>query len=214
LIDWETGILQAMRPVFERHGVEASSEDILRAYAGLEAECEKGAFKPYRQVLREVVVGIGGMFGFQPDPAEIDRLPDSVPEWLPFPDTNASLSRLGRSYGLAILSNIDDDLFAGTAKHLGLEFDAVITAEQVGSYKPALRNFQFALERLGISKDRLLHVAQSLYHDHIPAKRLGLKSVHVNRPSILPGTGVTLPADAAPDLRVPDLKSLVERIGH
>jgi len=213
LIDWEAGILDALRPAFDRHGVRTSDEEKLKAYAQLEAECEQGAYKPYRQVLREVMVGIGDLFGFKPDRADIDRLPDSVAGWLPFPDAVAALSKLEHSYKLGILSNIDDDLFAETAKLLGVEFVAVITAEQVGSYKPARRNFEFAVRRLGISKNRLLHLAQSLYHDHVPAKELGIKTVHVNRPSILPGTGVTIAAKATPDFVVPDLASLVAIMG-
>jgi 2-haloacid dehalogenase len=213
LIDWETGILNALRPVFDHHGVKSSDDEKLKAYALLEAECEQGAYKPYRQVLREVMAGIGDLFGFKPDPAEVDRLPDSVAEWLPFPDTVTALAKLKQSYKLAIISNIDDGLFAESARLLGVEFDAIITAEQVGSYKPDRRNFEIAVQRLGVSKDRLLHVAQSLYHDHVPAKELGFKTVRVNRPSILPGTGVTIPASAAPDLEVPDLASLVELIG-
>jgi len=100
---------------------------------------------------------------------------------------------------------------AQTANSLpGVEFHAVFTAEQIGSYKPAVRNFEFALERLGVSTDRLLHVAQSLYHDHVPARAVGLTTVWVNRPSLLPGTGLSLPVEATPDLEVADLAGLVQ----
>lgn len=117
-----------------------------------------------------------------------------------------------------ILSNVDDEIFRGTARLLATPFDEVITAQQVGAYKPSLENFRFALDRLGVSVDRVLHVAQSLYHDHAPAKRLGFSTVWVNRPSSVPGTGVAPPTEASPagvvpDLEVPDLASLADVAG-
>ena len=123
------------------------------------------------------------------------------------------MTALKQRYKLAVISNIDDDLFAGTAKHLKVEFDWVITAEQVRSYKPSTRNFEMAIEKMGIAREKLLHVAQSLYHDIVPASSMGISTVWVNRRYDRTGFGATLPANAQPDLEVPDLKTLVEAIG-
>ena len=111
---------------------------------------------------------------------------------------------------LAVISNIDDDLFAETRKHLGVDFAAVITAQQARSYKPSLNNFRVALERIALPRDQVLHVAQSLFHDHVPARQLGLDTVWVNRRGGKRGGGATPPADAQPDLEVPDLRTLAD----
>lgn len=114
---------------------------------------------------------------------------------------------------LAIISNIDGNLFAGTAKHLKIEFDGLIAAPQVRSYKPSTRNFEIALKTMGIAPEKLLHVAQSIYHDIVPAASLGISTVWVNRRHDKTGFGATMPASGKPDLEVPDLKTLVEAIG-
>jgi 2-haloacid dehalogenase len=111
---------------------------------------------------------------------------------------------------LVAISNIDDDLFAATRRHLGVEFADVITAQQAGSYKPSPNNFRVALERLSCSPERLLHAAQSVYHDVVPARSLGISTVWVNRRSARPGIGAVLAAEGQADLEVADLKSLAE----
>ena len=213
LIDWETGILRAVQPVLQRHGLMALDTAILQLYARHEAEIEAGPYVPYREVLRGVMAGLAAELGFRPDEAELNVLAGSVGEWPPFADTVESLQRLQRRYKLVILSNIDDDLFAATQRQLGVEFDEVITAQQVGSYKPAPAHFETAIARLGVPVSQILHVAQSRYHDHVPAKALGFATVWVNRPSLLPGVGLTMPAEASPDLETPDLRTLVEQMG-
>ncbi len=213
LIDWETGILTAVMPVLARRGIAAEAEQLLQLYVKYEAEQEAGPYKPYRDVLQGVIAGIGGELGFVPTAAELRALPDSVGHWPPFADTVAALRRLQTRYKLVIISNIDDVMFAETNKLLQVVFDDIITAQQVGSYKPALQNFHFALARLGVPLQHVLHVAQGLYHDHVPAKALGLTTVWVNRPSKLPGTGLALPVQVSPDLEVPDLQSLVDMMG-
>lgn len=212
LIDWETGILNALRPILADHGVSASDVEILREYAALEAELEAGPYRPYRDVLHGVVARMGAGFGFTATETEREALPASIGDWPPFPDTVEALRYLQSRYQLVILSNIDDALFAATRSRLGIDFHAVITAEQVGSYKPNPAHFWRMLERLDASPEQVLHVAQSLYHDHAPARALGLSSVWVNRPSRLPGTGLALPVEVAPSLEVPDLASLVRLI--
>ncbi len=213
LIDWESGILGALRPILERHGVELGDGELLGLYAELEEAAEAPPYRPYREVLAAVVSGLGDRLGFAPTAAERAALADSAGSWPPFPDTVDALARLQARYKLAILSNVDDDIFRQTVAGLGVELAEVVTAEQVGSYKPALGNFERLIERLAIAPDRLLHVAQSLFHDHVPAKRIGLATVWVNRPSRRPGIGATPPATAAPDLEVPDLASLALAAG-
>jgi 2-haloacid dehalogenase len=208
LIDWESGIRKALRPFLDAHGVALDDAELLEQYARFEEQIEAGPYRKYRDVLRGVVRNFGEQFGFTPSPAEADALPNSLSDWPPFPDTVAALRTLKQRYRLAILSNTDDDLFPETAKRLQVPFDYVITAEQVGSYKPSHRNFEAALARIGLPKEQILHVAQSLYHDIAPAKALGIANVWINRRHAVHGFGATVPAEATPDLELPDLRSL------
>jgi 2-haloacid dehalogenase len=136
------------------------------------------------------------------------ELGGSVADWLAFPDSVAALARLRTRFGLAVITNCDDDLFAASDARLGRPFSWRITAQQVGSYKPARRNFDFALGRIGLPVRKIVHVAQSLYHDHAPAQALGLRTVWVNRRHEQSGFGATPPAAAQPMLTVPDMASL------
>jgi len=210
LIDWESGIFSALRPILARHGKTISDSDLLRLYSEFEAEAEQGEFRPYRQVLESVVQRFGERLGFTPAEPEIRSLPDSLPNWLPFPDTVAALGRLKARYQLAIISNVDDDLFAASARRLEVIFDYVITAQQARAYKPSLQIFKLAQQRTGAVPSRWLHVGQSLYHDVVPAQSLGIKTVWVNRASPRPGAGAAKTASARPDLELPDLKSLAQ----
>jgi 2-haloacid dehalogenase len=213
LIDWESGILRAVGGVLALHGLIVPEEQILRLYASFEAEIEAGPYRKYGDVLRGVMHGFGLELGFEPDEEDLQELPRSVGRWPPFPDSAAALERLGNRYKLVILSNIDDAMFVESRELLGVRFDNVITAEQIGSYKPAVRNFEYALNRLGVAKARVLHVAQSLYHDHVPAKRLGFTTAWVNRPSRCPGVGVAPQVEVIPDIEVVDLASLADLCG-
>ena len=210
LIDWERGILAALRPVLGRHGAGKTDEQILELYAELEAAAERGPYRAYREVLARVVDGFGERLGFAAGSEERDALAASVADWPAFPDTVEALTSLADRFRLAVISNIDDDLFAGSAPRLQVDFTAVITAQQVGSYKPDQRNFRFALARLGVPAEQVLHVAQSLYHDIAPAKELGLATIWVNRRHDRPGSGATPPAAAHPDLEVHDLRTLAQ----
>ncbi|MGE5659886.1 MAG: haloacid dehalogenase type II [Actinomycetota bacterium] len=209
LIDWEGGILPVLKNLLSSHQISQDDQQILKLFAEFESELEAGEYLKYREVLRQVVNKLGERFGFQPTELELKSLADSLKNWLPFPDTVAALQALKKKYKLAIISNTDDDLFADTAKHLQVEFDWVITAQQLQSYKPSIHNFESAIQILGIAPDRLLHVAQSIYHDIVPAKKMGLSTVWVNRRQGQAGSGATLPASGQPDLEVPDLKTLV-----
>ena len=208
LIDWESGILPTLRAALGRHQQSASDASILELYGEFEAEAESGPYQSYRKVLESVVERFGKHFGFDPALDEVRSLHESVPSWRPFPDTVSALRQLQKRYKLAVISNIDDDLFAQTRKHLGVEFDFVITAEQARSYKPSVNNFQLALRTMGLAPDRLLHAAQSIYHDAVPAQSLGIASVWVNRKSARPGVGAVRAAVGRADLEVPDMASL------
>jgi len=208
LIDWESGLLATLRPILRGHGAMATDEELLALHAELESAAEAGIYQPYRQVLMAVLRGIGDRRGFTPSEAEQSRFADAVGDWPPFADTRGALQALARRFRLAIISNTDDDLFARTARQLGVEFDWIVTAQQVRSYKPSLNNFRQALARIGLPGEQVLHVAQSLFHDHVPARQLGLQTVWVNRRRDTAGPGATPRATARPDLEVPDLMTL------
>ena len=208
LIDWESGLLSALRPVIAAHGIEISDSDLLRLYGELEAAEQKRSYRRYREVLKAVVFGLGERLSFRASLAEAESLPESLARWQPFPDTVASLRRLHERYKLAIISNIDDDLFAHSAKLLQVEFDAVTTAQQAQAYKPSHKIFELAFSKIGLPRAEILHAGQSLYHDAAPARELGLHSVWVNRPSRRPNAGATMNASVKPDVEVSSLKAL------
>ncbi len=214
LIDWEGGLLPVLKQLLSNREIDFSDDRTLELFAEFESELEnsKNDYIRYREILQKVVQKIGQRVNFEPTATEINSLVDSLKSWQPFPDTVAALSALKQKYKLAVISNIDDDLFAGTAKHLNVEFDWLITAEKVRSYKPSTRNFEIALETMGIPPEKLLHVAQSVYHDIVPATSMGISTVWVNRRQDKTGFGATMPASGKPDLEVPDLKTLVESI--
>ncbi len=214
LIDWENGILdQALPRLADAGARNVDPAKLLCAYVKHEAALEAGPFQPYRDVLAQTFFRVGTDLGVQLDDASCAAFAEGLGDWPPFPDTVDALERLGSKYRLVILSNVDDRLFDRTAKRLGTSFDAVITAEQVRSYKPALGHFQAARERLGLSPDNWLHVAQSLYHDHLPAKSLGLRTVWVDRPTRLTGTGIAPAAQVTPDARTTTLAEVAELLG-
>lgn len=212
LIDWDGGITGALQPLLQHHGHEMEAGEVLTLYAELEAEIEGGAFRPYREVLNEVVLGVGRTLGFTPSLEEAGALAASLGDWLPFPDTVAALRRLRDRFKLAVLSNIDADLFDLTATHLQVVFDYLVTAEQVKSYKPAKAHFQRLLDAAGADPADVVHVAQSRYHDIATAREMGMATVWVNRRKHQVGSGATPNSDATPDLEVHDLATLVEII--
>ena len=213
LIDWESGIFGALRPILAAHKKTLSDSALLKLYSELEVTAEGREFRPYREILESVVYGFGKRLEFTASPAELASLPDSLAKWQPFPDTVAALRKLKSRFQLAIISNVDDALFATTAPKLEVKFDHVITAQQARAYKPSLKIFKLAQERIGIAPEQWLHVGQSIYHDVIPAKSLGITTVWVNRPSPRPGAGAAKAALANPDLEVPDLQSLADLAG-
>jgi 2-haloacid dehalogenase len=210
LIDWEAGLLAALRDPMATHGVEADDDALLESFARHESEVEGGPYRPYRQVLAEVLGLMVGEHGATADPAERAAFGASVAEWPAFPDSAAALARLHERFTLGVITNCDDDLFAASEAKLGTTFDHVVTAQQAKRYKPNPRGFELMFERVGLPPARILHVAQSLFHDHVPAKRLGLSTVWVNRRAGKAGAGATPVASVTPDLTVPDMASLAE----
>jgi 2-haloacid dehalogenase len=195
LIDWETGMLAVLRPWARSVGLEVADEELLQAYAASETAAERdNPTVRYPDILAESFRSVGRALGRPVEPSWASRLANSVPDWPAFPDSAEALASLGRHYQLIILSNVHRDGFAASNRRLNGTFAAVITAEDVGGYKPGENHFR-ALDRtlrdLGINRAELVHVAQSLYHDHVPARREGLHSVWINRRHDRPGWGAT-----------------------
>jgi 2-haloacid dehalogenase len=207
LIDWEAGILAALRPV-----IRADDEALLEAFARHEAALEAGPYRRYKDVLAGCLDRLGEEFACTPTPTERDTFGHSVKDWPAFPDSPEALATLKQRFKLGVITNCDDDLFAASNEKLKIEFDWVITAEQARGYKPRTENFEFAFERIDVPRERILHVAQSVFHDHVPAKALGMTTVWVDRRQGKAGTGATPPADATPDLTVADLRSFAELV--
>lgn len=210
LIDWETGIFSALKPVLDSHEKSIPDADLLALYGRFEADAEMGEYRSYREVLRSVVRSFGKELGFTPTPKEMDSLPNSVPQWQPWSDTVKALERLGERRHLAIISNIDNEMFSATQRHLQTSFASVTTAQQARCYKPGLDIFRLALRRTTVPHDRILHIGQSIYHDVLPAQSLGLSTLWVNRPSPRAGIGAVKQATGKPDLEVPDLAALAQ----
>lgn len=214
LIEWEAGILPALHRILSAHGKKVDDATLLELYGTFEQRSEHGPFRPYREVLQSVIRQFGDELGFVPSAEEVRSLPDSLARWKPWPDTVAALRQLKTRYRLAIVSNVDDDLFAATLLQLEVEFNEVITAQQAQAYKPSLKIFELALKRIEAPAHRVLHVGQSIYHDVIPAQALGLATVWVNRPSARAGVGAVKAAHAEPDLEVSSLEGLAAAAFH
>ena len=210
LIDWESGILEAVRPILRAHRVDAADTRVLELFAELESAAQAGPYRRYAAVLETVMDGLGKRLGFVATASDMAALANSVRAWPAFADSANALAALKQHFKLAIISNIDDELFAASNRRLGLEFDWIITAEQARSYKPSLNNFRLAIARIGLPLEQWVHVAQSLYHDHVPAKSLGLDTVWINRRAGKSGSGATPAASAQPDLEFPDMQTFAD----
>jgi 2-haloalkanoic acid dehalogenase type II len=216
LIDWESGICAALGPWLEGRGVRLTREQMLAAFAAAEAPQQaKTPDLRYPELLARVHATIAEGFGVAPDPAAAQAFGHSIRDWPAFADSAAALAYLKRHYRLVIVSNVDRASFAHSARRLAVEFDAVYTAEDIGSYKPDLRNFEYMLARLaeeGIRREQILHTAESLYHDHIPAKRLALATCWIHRRAGQAGHGATRPpeVDVAPDFRFATLGEMAD----
>jgi len=197
LIDWESGLFDALRPLIARAAVTPPREDVLAAFAQLESRQEAAtpAMK-YSDLLAEVHAQLARSWHVVPDPAADAAFGASVGAWPAFDDTVAALRYLQQHYKLVILSNVDRASFAASLPRLGVTFDAVFTAQDIGSYKPDPRNFTYMLEKLaamGLARSDILHTAQSLFHDHAPANAAGLASAWIDRRQDAAGWGATSP---------------------
>ena len=216
LIDWEAGILAALRPLLGKLGGKVDDGRALEVFAQHESAIE--AAEPalnYRKLLAKTYRALAAEWGATITDADAERFGNSVPDWPAFADSAASLAYLKQHYKLVILSNIDRASFAESNKRLGVTFDAVCTAEDVGSYKPDRRNFDFMLrtvkEKLGASPGAILHTAQSLFHDHQTAKAMGLATNWIDRRMGKAGGGATKPvAGIATDFHFPSMAAFVE----
>jgi 2-haloacid dehalogenase len=206
LIDWETGISVGLRQA----GLEGSDDLLLETFARHEAALEAGPYRSYRDVLAGALRGTAADLGFSPDDDAVAAFSGSVGDWPAFPDSSEALAALKQRFRLGVITNCDDDLFALSNLRLGVEFDWVITAQQAGGYKPRPENFLFAFERIDVPRERILHVAQSLFHDHVTAKALGMTTVWIDRRQGREGSGATPPAEAEPDLVLPDMRSFAD----
>src|SRR5215831_13826386 len=209
LIDWESGIRNAFRSMIQETGASPGlAEEALLHYEGEERRIEH--MKPhllYHQVLARTALAISRKMGWNLTESDSSFLARDLPNWIPFADTNPALQRLARNHALGILSNIDNDLLAGTLRHLKAKFDILVTAENVKSYKPAFAHFEKAHELIG--ERSWVHVAGSQYHDIEPAATLGIRAVWVNR------KGARLLRDYPEDQvsQVEDLSQLADQLG-
>ncbi len=213
LIDWECGILAALRPWLEREGAAIADDEILARFAHFEPiEQQTAPELTYPQILARVHAAMAREWQLRAEPEDAARFAASIADWPPFADTGTALATLKGRVRLVVLSNVDRASFARTEARLGVKFDDVFTAQDIGAYKPDPRTFEYLLARLGakgFEPGDILHVAQSLYHDHVPAKALGLATCWVDR-GRGPGGAVQAPEVAVtPDLRVRDLAELV-----
>ncbi len=218
LIDWEAGIAAVLRRWADARGLAMSDEELLTAYSTHEAEAE--VVHPtalYPEILARSMRALGTQLGVPVSDGEAEAFGASVPDWPAFPDSREALERLARRYKLIILSNVDRTSFAGSAERLGVTFTGIVTAQDVGSYKPSPRNFEALAverERLGVPEGRLLHVAQSLFHDHVPAKARGLPTVWINRRHAQRGWGATPDPQApvTPDWEFPSMAAFADAV--
>ena len=195
LIDWETGIANALRPWAQRNGLDIGDQALIAAYGRHETHVEdEMPAAIYPIILGETLRRIGDGLGATVSDADAAAFGDSVKDWPAFPDTAQALKRLATKFKLIILSNIDRASFAASNPRLGVKFDGIITAEDVGSYKPQPGHFDRLfeeLQQLGVGREQHVHVAESLFHDHEPAAKLGMPSVWIHRRHDKGGTGAT-----------------------
>ena len=214
LIDWETGLWNALQPLLSAGQLKIGREEALDAFGRLEAEQELATPSlRYSALLAVIHARLAKSWGVRAHAELHDRFGGSVPDWPAFPDSAEALSYLKRHFKLVIISNVDRLSFAASNRKLGVTFDAVYTAEDIGSYKPDPRNFAYLLEHLeadlGISQSEILHTAQSLHHDHVPAERAGLARAWIDRRFGKTGSGAT-PIPGVPPKLDFHFKSLAE----
>ncbi len=216
LIDWESGMVAALAPLTGRLHRELTRNQILEAHARYESSQQRQTpAKRYQEILSIVYRRLAEEWGVSASWDECVRYGHSVKDWPAFPDSAEALQYLKQHYKLVILSNVDNESFAASNKKLGVDFDAIYTAEDIGSYKPADANFEYMLtmlKSLGVGKSDILHTAESMFHDHAPANRHGLKSCWIYRRHEQEGFGATMPPGEMPgyDFRFNSMAEMVE----
>jgi len=214
LIDWESGMVAALAPLVARTGQALSRNAVLEAHARHESRQQRHTpGKRYSEVLAIVYKRLAEEWAVAVDWAECEAYGRSIADWPAFPDSAAALAELKRHYRLVILSNVDNTSFAASNRRLGVAFDAVYTAEDIGAYKPAPGNIAYMLEHLagmGVRRDEILHVAESLFHDHVPANAAGLRSAWIHRRHADQGFGATMDPGVMPriDIRFESMAAL------
>jgi 2-haloacid dehalogenase len=213
LIDWEAGLSTALRSALGDAASELDDEDLVTRVAGLEHDAETPG-RRYREVLALCLRGVAAQLGATVSATQTEAFGGSVADWPAFPDSSEALQRLHTRFALATITNCDDDLFAASEQRLGVSFDVVVTAQRAGRYKPDPAGFRLAHERiereLGVSKDRILHVAQSLFHDHVPAKALGMQTVWIDRREGRAGGATPAAAAVEPDARFSTMRAFAQ----
>lgn len=205
LIDWELGITSHLQPLLAGYDVHVIDEFLLEAFAELEPQLQAEG-GPYREVLARLLQRLGERLAFQPKPEELAGFAESIARWPAFEDSVAALEVLAGHFELAVVSNIDDDLFEHSAKRLQVHFAHVVTAQQAQAYKPDPKVFDLALSRV---KGPVLHVAQSRFHDIVPAAAAGLDTVWINRPS----KGAAKPVEASPTWTFTSMAEFAAAVG-
>ncbi|MAE76792.1 MAG: haloacid dehalogenase [Planctomycetes bacterium] len=213
LVDWEAGILATLQPTLSRHGCTVSDQEALELYAQAESVVEDEGWATYRSVLTRTMEAIANELDLSLDDDERDGFVRSLPEWAPFKDTVPALESLAQRYRLAVIANVDDDLFAQTAPRLEVPFEFIVTAEQVQAYKPSSSVFTAAQARFGLAEGRWLHVAQSRYHDIAPAGALGIDTVHLDRHAGHWTNDATPATSAEPNLTLGSMRELAQLAG-
>jgi 2-haloacid dehalogenase/putative hydrolase of the HAD superfamily len=207
LIDWETGVYEAFRAEAERDGIEIERSVLIPLFHEISREIEGGSYELYAEVLRRTAIEIAKRLEWRLEPSRSGFLPDSVQRWKPFRETNAQLQRLAKKYKLGLLSNIDDKLLGQTRRHIPIDFDLVVTAQQVRSYKPEPAHFVECARRMG-GKRGWVHVAASYYHDVVPCVKQRVPVIWVNR-----SKQKLEPSQKKPTVEVPNLREAAKLLG-
>jgi 2-haloacid dehalogenase len=208
LIDWETGLVSGLHAALP--GLrDIADNELLEKFGRHESAIER-SYQPIRGVLAASLRGLASELGLTVTDEAVAAFSESVRDWPAFPDSSEALKRLKTRFKVAVITNCDRDLFAASNARLGVEFNWIITADMARSYKPDHNNFELAFATIPVPRERILHVAQSLYHDHVPAKELGMTTVWIDRRHDREGFGATPPATASPDARFPSMRAFAE----
>ena len=180
LIDWELGAYEAFQKEADRDGFTVDRDKLIPLFLEIQKEIQGGSYELYAEVLRRTAVRAARELGWDLEPSRAGFLPSSIPYWPPFRETNAQLERFAKKFQIGILSNVDDKLLGATRRHFRVDFDLVVTAQQVRSYKPDPAHFKEAARRME-GKRGWVHIAQSYYHDIEPCLKMRVPVIWVNR---------------------------------